>query len=732
MSNTEFENAEGTASSDGSDVSVESVNEFLSAFGSELVSEEGGLEGSVTGSVTDDELSMQSAIDDTPSPETLASIARADTAFAQGKWDDLRDEYRSDNATPEARAAMVTKMLTSDDYHDRLRHDPALTAHMLASATVEDLEACGYLDRLSPSKVDVLSDALDFMVRPSFMMRGAKNGYPMIARDPAVFAEIAEKLPQKYWNDTNRGLGAPERGLGPRMCAGLWNSGGFDEICGLIDMGVDTKRAALAQGGDMGTYSGFVMPLQHLIQEHMSDIRKLGTPEEQTWDDQKRAKVRGAQQIFAALETSGTAETLTDWQDVVDSELLDAFKDDPGTIWGFERVRGPFVEAAHDTDKGTQPVRMMEIWEAVKPILSPGDYVELLENPDKKIREVIAEAVKQIDVDFATKDKYAHARGDDGTKKNAYIKAFVTAAQSFLETFAKQIPEGVISRQALTAQGATRPSGEAIELSDLIGIDSGKMMGMIACKAGLWAAKEEGKPVYYVMDGINMQDVVDYKKVQNQTIQEFLANGGATQSSDTFEEVITMQEVREFLTHWDDLKDTVKICVKGDILEGRELDDYIAQHQQAMQQADEDAGRAPAAPLAEFKSELKAIDSNIFATLEKAVRNGADAAVINMDARDIVLKSNYVLRIATAKPSLVLKYLLSKCEVLFQYRLLSPDLVRPAAGLASLLLSGDNAPPEQVTKPIATTLKAEIKKCTKKFRQPLTESLLDLPLLERR
>jgi len=47
-------------------------------------------------------------------------------------------------------------------------------------------------------------------------------------------------------------------------------------------------------------------------------------------------------------------------------------------------------------------------------------------------------------------------------------------------------------------------------------------------------------------------------------------------------------------------------------------------------------------------------NSKIYDVLKKAVKRGTDPKVVNMDARDIVLKSNYVMKIANANPSLVI------------------------------------------------------------------------------
>jgi hypothetical protein len=63
----------------------------------------------------------------------------------------------------------------------------------------------------------------------------------------------------------------------------------------------------------------------------------------------------------------------------------------------------------------------------------------------------------------------------------------------------------------------------------------GKYMGSLACKAGLWWAKEVGEPVYYVMDGISIDDAIDYKVFKSAQINAIMASAKAN----NYLEVIT-------------------------------------------------------------------------------------------------------------------------------------------------------------------------------------------------
>jgi hypothetical protein len=79
--------------------------------------------------------------------------------------------------------------------------------------------------------------------------------------DPALFSLLAGQVGTKTWNDEGVPSVGRKRGLGPRVCHALWTSGGYDQICELIEKhGVDTGLAgeigahiaSIARGGDRG------------------------------------------------------------------------------------------------------------------------------------------------------------------------------------------------------------------------------------------------------------------------------------------------------------------------------------------------------------------------------------------------------------------------------------------------------------------------------------------------
>jgi hypothetical protein len=179
------------------------------------------------------------------------------------------------------------------------------------------------------------------------------------------------------------------------------------------------------------------------------------------------------------------------------------------------------VQAAHETPDGAQPLRMMELWEAIELSLTPDNYARLLDEPAKVADELIDLGVKKIQEGltssaFEKKQKY----GDIKTRQDTYIDNFKRDAKTFLIEFAAQIPKGTFANPTLDDTGKPRKDAP---VSEVAGIMSGKFMGGVACKAGLWWAKNENKPVYYCLDGINMDDVTSYKKVKNKAIEDFIA-----------------------------------------------------------------------------------------------------------------------------------------------------------------------------------------------------------------
>jgi hypothetical protein len=227
-----------------------------------------------------------------------------------------------------------------------------------------------------------------------------------------------------------------------------------------------------------------------------------------------------------------------------------------------------------------------------------------------------------------------------------------------------------------------------------------------------------------------MADVIDYKKVKNKAIEAFLADGGVLKSTNPHREVVTMQELREILKNWDEFKGTVKFVDKGEILKDAKLDKFVAESRSKMEEANKRAGRSPAPPRADFAKELAAIDPKLMGRLERAAKEqGSDET--DKDARDIVRKSGYMLKIANTRPEYALKYIMSKCTVLVDYELIPEGLPNAAANLAKLA-SIDPPTQKSIIDKAAAVLVGQIKLCPPMFRQPLAAAMVRYPLIEQK
>jgi len=597
-------------------------------------------------------------------------------------------------------------LLGTDRGKKVLEAKPEIRGDVLSSIDPAKFERLDLGTLFGRDKDDVIADAMVSVGRKQHPLN--KDGKLNRAEqfDPALFDKLVAKIPVDTWNDKNT---PRKRGLGPQVCQGLWENGNYDQIVTLIDKGVDTSVAARLTGTNKtsgpGVYSGFFQPIQHVVSDYVRDVDLL-TTNPGAVADHRKGKAQGAKKIIQALETKNTAVMLTKWSDVKGSEMITEFTKAPGTIWGFENIRMPYVQAGHETPtpKGAQPLRMMELWEAVdKATKSPAAYNKLIENPSEAIKEFVEEGVNKIKAGIAKVDTDATARGKYGDiahDEKKYIENFRKDATAFLTEWAGQIPKGTYA-----GPGADGPGK-----SDIAGVMPGKMVGGLACKAGLWWAQKENKPVYYCLDGIDMNDVINYKKVKNKAIQDFIAEGGKTAGAKGHDEVITMVELREILKNWEGLKGTVKLVVKGKILTGDDLKNKVEDWQNKMNKANKQAGRTPAPPKAEFAKELNALDPTLMAKLEMFEEG-------DMDARDIVKKSGYLVKVANSRPRVVLQYIMSRCEVLTRYGLLSGKLPEVAAQLFAKKDGED-------TSALKNQLRQEIEKCHAKFQPSLKKSLL--------
>lgn len=665
------------------------------------------------------------------------TLKEAETAYNGKDWDKVKQLLDDKGTDQKHRTELINRIVQGDRGREAMKADPKFAAIVLGQTDPALLKRTDIFDALGDKTADVAAETVLKLAGKSSAGDGALDREKQ--RDPELFKMFAKKVPKAAWNDEGLGLGAAETGLGPRVCAALFSTRGFDQICALIDLDVDTTRPARSQLGDVGVYSDFVTPLQHQIQPYMADIPKLGTNAEEAWnksgarDRFYKERVEGAQKIFAKLEATGQAISATKWQEVEKSELVSEFKKNPGTIWGFENMRAPFVAAAHDEDEGARPVRMMEIWAAIKPVLTKrATYEELFDNPKKAIKELVDKAVDGARAEMKTVQQYGYDPTDREKSKFAAVAGDMDKvldslrkqATTFLEEFVRQVPRGSFTRAALdnTAAAGQKPDS----VSKLSGIDPGKFMGSAACKAGLWAAKINNEPVYYCLDGIKMDDVFNYKKVKYKAIEDYIAGT----SDDAHSEVITMKEVREILRNWDDLKDTVKFVRKGNILKGDDLKAKIDTWIKAMEDGNAAAGRAPAPPRKTFTKEVAAIDPKLPALIDKQAHIINDDKLVDMDVRDIVRKSGYLTNMSKTNPDYTIKYLVSKCEVLVDYMLLSPGLADAAIAVGRLAAQDHPPAGKKQMKVASDALVAELQKCAPIFRKPLAESLMTHQVLK--
>jgi hypothetical protein len=108
---------------------------------------------------------------------------------------------------------------------------------------------------------------------------------------------------------------------------------------------------------------------------------------------------------------------------------------------------------------------------------------------------------------------------------------------------------------------------------------------------------------------------------------------------------------------------------------------------------------------------LNAIDPGLVAKLDKE----KDAATANMDARDIVKKHGYLIKIANARPRAMLKYIVGKCDVLIKYGLIPRNLTDTAA---IVYVANKNE-----LESASEKMRKEIKKCHADYQQPLEKVL---------
>ena len=498
-------------------------------------------------------------------------------------------------------------------------------------------------------------------------------------RDKVTAAEFAEQLFRTDWDApyiinkplrdwirqylSVQRLNTAEGGLAARFLNLLWNDYDHKTICDLIAEGIDTAQPSYygLQGmpGYEGTYSGNVMPLEHVLGNYLrlaslpslapdggnldTELMALGAkvPGGDKLDpavlrQQGVAKVEGAKTILDALAKKGSAKILTSFEAVENSDLITAFKAKAGTIWGFESVRIPYVMAAHATADGRQPVRMWELWETVRVALSQGDYKELLANPDVAIPKIVKKGVEK------TQEKYDQRPADYlWWKLPDFEAAFREQCTQYLRSVAEQVP-----RTKFDTEGKR-------------GSDFDSHIGALGCLAGLYWAQKVGAPVYYCLDGVKDQDIIGYKEFRTRHINTFLGGDGKE-----FVETITLAEIREILKNWTRLRGTVRFTRLGAFLPESEILGLVTKMEDANAPAWQT--RKPPNDMSGFKATVGRLDPTLLVSL-----SGKPYEVMR-----IATQANMLQMAATAESDRVLAaFLESKgCRVLFANGLLPEGL----------------------------------------------------------
>jgi hypothetical protein len=643
-------------------------------------------------------------------------------ALDEKRWDDVDKLYMGLGGvflTAKQRRSIESALLGSEEGRQALADRPKLAGAVLSAADPRAFQDVDLSSCFGDAKDNVMSEAVMAISRK----RVPQDGMALDREeqcDPARFSILAQQIPPDVWNDTGGGL-ARKRGLGPIVCGQLWAQGNFDPICELIDHGVDTSTSAPHQVGMRAkNRGGRVQPIQHVLSPLLKKVGEL-PPVDDPRTAPAKGNVEGARKILATLDAQAKLDpargsaTQTSYAAVQSSEMLTAFQENPGTIWGFEEVRQPYVQAAHETNQGKEPLRMLELWEAVGPTTTDYDtYESLLDDPDKAVKELVRNGREKVEAGIRTKDpKFAEIAG----KEDAYLAKFEQFATKFLKEFGQLMPKGTAARPKLDDGGAAKRNES---VSDAAGILPGGLMAGLACKAGLWWAKEEGAPVYYCLDGVNMADVTDYKKVKNKTIEAFIAKGADAKPEDRHNEGITMVELREILKNWEELKGTVIFVEKGVILKDGELDKKITKWRKDLKDANTDAGKSLAPPKATFTGELNKIRADLLARIP-------DTEDGNREARSIVHKFGCLEKIARTKPHIALNYLMSKCGVLVTYDIIPAELPKAAAEL--IMINSDA--PEGVMMEACAAVKAALARCHPDLQKPLEAALLRHPLMDK-
>ena len=458
------------------------------------------------------------------------------------------------------------------------------------------------------------------------------------------------RLARPVWTWIRRSIGIAglndrTRGLGARLVFWLWHTGEYDVICDLVAAGIDvmqpyrdgSKAALIVEG----IRCGYVEPLGHVLGKyvwrvHLAAKKSLDADEARELRGVDPARIAGAGRILDVLGRQTHKPILTTFQEVLDSDFLTAFTKQEGTIWGFEYVRLPYAQAAHQTPKGQRPLRMIELWDVVGEAITTEEYEKLFTRPDETIRRLVDAGVKKVRAAIATSERTVIGHGTE-----EFVKAFADNCTDYLKFLVGRPP---------TAKTTTiEKRGSGIRA----------YMAGIGCTAGLWWAKRTGEPVYYCIDGLRIQDAINYKTYTTTLINDFLA--GTTE--ERFSEVITLTEMREILTNWKDFHDVVTFVSRGKLLTGPVGEDLVLGWIALMNRSDEvgPARRSPA--------------RDAFAADLAALGLAGDRTLSDHDAMRVVALADGVRRSASAGLP-VLAVSLGAVELLVEHGVIPNGMAR--------------------------------------------------------
>jgi hypothetical protein len=645
-----------------------------------------------------------------PARNIAATVARVEsgnpadlrTALAMLQPTAGTEELQGD--MKQARIDLVSQALSSPKARDSLARMPGVATSVVLEAEGLGVLAPVMLDGFGPKAPEMCRTfAIEIAKRKPKASSQEGDKDAKAVPPPVLETWVWKNAKPDDWNQRENGTSA-------QVYNSLWNARNFEQMAEMIGRGFDAGQAFNTEkdegrGSREGVWSGFVQPLEHLLGHYVKRVHLAAQPLDKLSDEDRaaigepsqalearmgevkktgellaelgrkrdallpeqaeerrkidetvsklkavaltheesetlknleglKAKVAGARQILKALETAKGTSIATSYETILKSPAVELMKKDFGTIWGFEDVRLPYVQAAREaTPHGSKPLRMWEMWKAIDHAINKEGYDRLLNDPDAAIPDYLAKGRAALDDEIRKNPELYRGADVDAFKAN-----FEKQAGTYLQHLATMTPKG------------------EFETAEMSGIAPTKLMGGLGCKAGLWWAKEEGEKVYYCLDGLRMEQAVDYKRQKNDAINNHLLLDGPLHL-----EVITFAEIREILKHWNELSSTVIFLRKGKTVPVKEVEEWIA----LMTANDQKTTKRPAPRKQKLETGLNALSPHLL----------DDDDVTDQIGLKMVIKGNALVRIAKMKAEAPLvPFLTNKCALLYRFGVLPSGL----------------------------------------------------------